>query len=145
SKSKDKWLEVHGGSHWAPFYTDYGVALQKRFFDYFLKNKLNGWDKQPRVQLNVRHPGEKFVVRHENEWPLARTRWTKLFLKEDLSLTEKQNGESGKISYDPKGKGVTFSMKVEKEIEITGPSALKLFVSSATADADIFAVLRVFD
>ncbi|TMG73466.1 MAG: CocE/NonD family hydrolase, partial [Betaproteobacteria bacterium] len=35
--SKQKWLEVHGGSHWAPFYTDYGVKLQKRFFDHFLK------------------------------------------------------------------------------------------------------------
>ena len=32
--SKEKWLEVHGGSHWAPFYTDYGVALQKKFLGY---------------------------------------------------------------------------------------------------------------
>ena len=55
SQSKEKWLEVHGGSHWALFYTDYGVSLQKRFFDYFLKGEANGWDKQPRVQLNVRH------------------------------------------------------------------------------------------
>jgi uncharacterized protein len=31
-----------------------------------------------------------------------------------------------------------------RETEITGPSALKLFVSSSTSDADIFAVLRVF-
>src|SRR5918992_1352877 len=63
SASKDKWLEVHGGSHWAPFYTDYGVALQKRFFGYFLKGEKNGWDKQPRVLLNVRHPCEKFEQR----------------------------------------------------------------------------------
>src|SRR5262245_62437384 len=69
--SKQKWLEVHGGSHWAPFYTDYGVALQKKFFGYFLKGEKNGWDKQPRVLLNARHPGEKFVQRYENEWPLA--------------------------------------------------------------------------
>ena len=27
-----------------------------------------------------RHPGEKFVVRDEREWPLARTQWTKLYL-----------------------------------------------------------------
>ncbi len=47
--SQQKWLEVHGGSHWAPFYTDYGVELQKRFFDYFLKGEQNGWDRQPRV------------------------------------------------------------------------------------------------
>ena len=34
----------------------------------------SGWDKQPKVLLQVRHPGEKFVARAENEWPLARTR-----------------------------------------------------------------------
>jgi len=147
SKSKDKWLEVHGGSHWAPFYTDCGVAIQKRFFDFFLKGKPNGWDRQPRVLLNVRHPGEKFVQRHENEWPLARTKWTKLFLDPDgFSLsTNQKNFSKTKIEYDPMGNGVTFSMIVKEETEITGPSALKLFVSSATADADIFAVLRVFD
>ena len=33
---------------------------------------------------------------------------------------------------------------VATETEITGPSALKLFLSSTTEDADIFAVLRVF-
>jgi len=145
SKSKNKWLEVHGGSHWAPFYTDYGVALQKKFFDYFLKNQPNGWDKQPRVQLNVRHPGEKFVLRHESEWPLARTKWTRFYLHKDFSLTEKESAGEGTVSYDPMGNGVTFSMTAANETEITGPSVLKLFVSSATADADIFAVLRVFD
>src|SRR5438105_14953713 len=30
------------------------------------------------------------------------------------------------------------------DMEITGPSALKLFVSSSTEDADLFVVLRVF-
>ena len=78
-----KWLEVHGDSHWSVFSNNYGLALQKRFFDYHLKGEKNGWDKQPRVQLNVRHPGEKFVLRHENEWPLARTQWTKFYLDTD--------------------------------------------------------------
>jgi predicted acyl esterase len=41
---------------------------------------------------------------------------------------------------------VTFrSAPLTRATEITGPSALKLWVSSETADADIFAVLRVFD
>jgi predicted acyl esterase len=35
-------------------------------------------------------------------------------------------------------------MPLERETEITGPSAAKLFVSSSTEDADIFVVLRVF-
>ena len=32
------------------------------------------------MALNVRHPGPKFVHRYENEWPLARTQWTKFYL-----------------------------------------------------------------
>ena len=73
--SKQKWLEAHGIEHWTHFYTDYGVNLQKRFFAHFLKGEKNGWDQQPKVQLQVRHP-ERFEERHENEWPLARTQWT---------------------------------------------------------------------
>ena len=68
--SKHKWLEVHGLEHWSEFYTNYGVDLQKRFFGHFLKGENTGWDKQPKVQLQIRHPGEKFVERHETSWPL---------------------------------------------------------------------------
>jgi predicted acyl esterase len=145
--SKQKWLEAHGGSHWAPFYTDYGVKLQKRFFDYFLKGKKNGWDRQPRVTLQVRHPGEKFVQRHEKEWPLKRTKWTKFYLDPTArSIVRVPAKSTGSITYDGLGEGVTFmSAPLDKATEITGPSALKLWVSSATVDADIFAVLRVFD
>ena len=58
-------------------------TLQKRFFGHFLKGENTGWERQPQVSLNVRHPGEKFVLRAENEWPLARTQWTKFFLQPD--------------------------------------------------------------
>ena len=79
--SKQKWLEAHPGRHEEWFYLPFGMALQKRFFDYFLKGEKNGWDKEARVWLNLRRPFSKeFQLRKENEWPLAETRWTKLFL-----------------------------------------------------------------
>ena len=145
--SKQKWLEAHGGSHWAPFYTDYGVKLQKKFFDYFLKGRKNGWDRQPRVLLQVRHPGEKFVQRAESEWPLKRTKWTKLYLDpQGMRLSTRPAASGTPVAYDGLGEGVTFATPpLEQATEITGPSALKLWVSSATTDVDIFAVLRVFD
>jgi hypothetical protein len=147
SASRKKWLEVHGGSHWAPFYTDYGVKLQKKFFDYFLKGRKNGWDRQPRVLLWVRHPGEKFVRREENEWPLKRTKWTRFYLDpQGMRLSDKPVAAEKSVSYEGLGEGVTFSTPpLAQATEITGPSALKLWVSSATTDADVFAVLRVFD
>jgi predicted acyl esterase len=146
SPSSQKWLEAHGDSHWTHFYSGYGVALQKRFFDHFLKGVDNGWDKTPRVMLNIRHPGEKFALRYEHEWPLARTRWTKFHLDPAaLALSPTPVATEGAVEYEGLGTGVTFSMTVDRETEITGPMAAKLFVSSSTKDADLFLIVRVFD
>jgi len=146
SASKQKWLEVHGIEHWTHFYTDYGVALQKKFFGHFLKGENTGWTKQPRVLLQVRHPGERFVERAEREWPLARTRWTKLYLHPaGQSLARAPVGRGGRVSYAGLGDGVTFlTPPLDEATEVTGPVAAKLWVSSETSDADLFLVLRVF-
>jgi len=146
SKSKDKWLEVHGIEHWTHFYTDYGMDLQKRFFGYYLKGEKNGWNKQPKVQLQVRHPGEVFVERHENEWPLKRTEWTKFYINpEDMSLSTTPQKKKAEATYGGFSDGLTFmTPPLEEAMEITGPIASKLFVSSETTDADMFLVLRVF-
>ena len=144
--SKHKWLEAHGDTHWLEFYTDYGVGLQKRFFGHFLKGEHTGWSKQPRVQLLVRHPEEKFVERHEHEWPLARTQWNKFYLDpQQRGLVREPAAIAARIDYEATSEGVTFSMEPLKEpMEITGPLAAKLFISSSTVDADLFLVLRVF-
>ena len=145
SASAQKWLEVHGGAHWAEFYTDYGVGLQKRFFDHFLKGHDNGWDRQPPVQLKVRHV-DKFVIRTEDEWPVARTQWTRFYLNPaHMELTSNPPAQASEVAYEAFGDGLTFlTPPMDKETEITGPSVLRLNISSSTSDADIFAVLRVF-
>ncbi len=145
--SDQKWLEIHGLDHFTHFYTDYGVSLQKRFFGHFLKGEDTGWDKQPKVALQVRHPEEKFVERAESEWPLARTEWTKYYLHSGsgrLRLEPHNNPRS--TPYGALGKGLTYlSPPFTEETEITGPASAKLFISSDTEDADIFLVLRLFD
>jgi uncharacterized protein len=143
--SPQKWLEAHGIEHWTEFYTDYGVRLQKRFFGHFLKGEDTGWGKQPRVQLQVRHI-DRFVERHESEWPLARTEWTRFHLDPaGPSLSREPPKSAQRLTFDALGDGITFfSPALEHETEITGPSAVKLTISSSTEDADIFIVLRVF-
>jgi uncharacterized protein len=145
--SKQKWLEVHGDTHFTHFYSSYGEELQKRFFGHFLKGEDTGWGKEPRVALNIRHPGERFMLRAENEWPLARTRWTKYFLQpRDFGLGTEAPGGEATLSYETTGDGLTFrTQPLKKNVEITGPVAAKLWVSSDTIDADLFLVLRVFD
>jgi uncharacterized protein len=143
--SKHKWLEAHGIEHWTHFYTDYGREQQLRFFDYFLHGKKNGWAKQPKVLLQVRHV-DRFVARAENEWPLKRTRWTKFYLEPTaMALTPKKPTGSARLNFAAMGDGLVFlTPPLARETEITGPSALKLFASSSTSDADFFVILRVF-
>lgn len=145
--SDQKWLEVHGLEHWTHFYTDYGLDLQKRFFGHFLKGEDTGWEEQPSVRLQVRRPGEEFVERHEDEWPLARTDWTRYHLDANgVGLATERPTEAGSVTYDALGDGVTFlTDPLPGETEITGPISAKLFVSSDTEDADLFLVVRLFD
>ena len=145
--SEQKWLEGHGLEHWTHFYTDYGRNLQKRFFDHFLKGEDNGWPDTPRVLLQVRHADGRFVERGEGEWPIARTRWTRLYVDAtDSTLRPDPADRQGAVEYEPlNSEGVTFTTPpLDEDMEITGPVAAKLFVSSATTDADLFLVLRVF-
>ena len=142
----EKWLEVHGREHWTHYYTGYGLDLQRRFFDYFLRGIDNGWDRTAPVRLNIRHPGERFVLREEREWPLARTQWTRVYLDAALmSLRPDPSAGAANLSYQALGEGADFALPAAAEpMELTGPLAARIFASSSTDDADLFLVLRLF-
>ncbi|MGH3649382.1 MAG: CocE/NonD family hydrolase, partial [Acidimicrobiia bacterium] len=146
SNTSQKWLEIHGLEHWTHFYTDYGVGLQKRFFARFLKDEDNGWGDEPPVRLQIRHI-DRFEERTVEAWPLPETEWTTVYLDAgDATLSLEEPAASRDVCYDATGNGVTFLLEpFDSETEITGPIALKLFVSSEATDADIFAVVRIFD
>lgn len=148
--SASKWLEVHGLEHFAEFYTDYGLRVQKRFFGHFLKGEDTGWDRQAAVQLNARHVDGSFELRNEDEWPLARTEWTRMYLDLNGGTLSSQPAD-GTVGpsvavFDAAGDGLTFTTEpFAEETEITGPAAARLLVSSSTPDADLFLTLRVLD
>ena len=145
SASSQKWLELHGLEHWTHFYTDYGRLLQLEFFDHFLKGVDNGWDRRPPVLIQVRHI-DHFEERTEEAWPIPRTRWTEMYLHPDLTLRDEPVTEGGALEFETMGDGLTFrTAPFEVATEVTGPSSVRLTVSSTTDDADLFCVLRVFD
>jgi uncharacterized protein len=81
--SKHKKLRIQAGTHVHPFYTEEGRQDQLRFFDYWLKGIDNGVMDEPPVKLAIRKGRDEIEWRQEHEWPLARTRWTRLYF--DLS------------------------------------------------------------
>ncbi len=99
--SREKWLEGRPGRHEEWFYLPYGMQLQKRFFDYYLKGAQNGWDKEPRVGLNLRRPFTEAVERRkETAWPLPGTRWTRLYLDAGAgALAWKAPSTDGRASF----------------------------------------------
>lgn len=145
--SDRKWLEVHGLQHWVEFYTDYGVGLQKRFFGHFLQGRDTGWDDQPPVLLNVRRADGGFEQRPEEEWPLARTKWTAFHLDLDhRALAPSAAPAERSAGFDALGDGLTFwTEPLTDELELTGPASASLRVASSTTDADLFLTLRVQD
>ena len=78
-----KKLRIHAGTHVHPFYSEEGRRDQLRFFDYWLKDIDNGVMDEPPVKLAIRKGRDEIEWRHEHEWPLKRTQWTKFYF--DLS------------------------------------------------------------
>lgn len=145
--SKQKWLEMHGDTHWTEYYTRRGRELMRQFFDHFLKGENNGWERRPPVMVNVRHPNEKFEMREEQAWPLEGTKWTRHYLNVASPLPALVLDPSVEASNSFRGfsQGITFySDPARERTEITGPVTAKLFVSSSTPDADLFVSLRAF-
>lgn len=144
--SEHKWLEIHGHPHWALYYTDYANDLQRRFFDQFLKGQGDWLETQPPVQLQVRHPGERFEQRAEQEWPLARTEWTRMYLDVAGKTLRGQPGGDAKVDYQAFGEGILLLAEpFQVDTEITGPMSAKLWISNSTEDTDVFLVVHLFD
>ncbi|RDI24203.1 hypothetical protein DFR41_105118 [Pseudacidovorax intermedius] len=145
--SRQKWLFAHIGTHYESFYLPHYVAIQQRFFKHFLAGEDNGWDREPPVQLAIRHADGTAEMRTEQEWPLACTAWTPFHLDAaDGSLGDVPPRGAGRASFEAMGEGLSFSTApFAQDTEFTGPAVLRLWVSSSTTDADLFVVLRVFD
>jgi predicted acyl esterase len=171
--ARHKKLRIHTGSHVHPFYTEEARQEQKKFLDCFLKGIDNGVMDEPPIKLAIRHGADKFEWRHEREWPLARTQWTKMYF--DLSAAEgagtltkdkpeKESsrtyaasslGTMGSTSASSSqvmgggikpGMGVTLeTAPLSEDLEVTGPLAASFWVSSSSEDMDLFLTLRNFD
>jgi predicted acyl esterase len=92
---------VHTGSHYHAFYSDEGRRAQKRFLDYWLKGIDEGFTDEAPIELAIRRGTERQEWRHEKEWPLARTRWTRLYLSPEPSGAFPAARRDGTLAAEP--------------------------------------------
>ncbi|MEM2868308.1 MAG: CocE/NonD family hydrolase, partial [Candidatus Bathyarchaeia archaeon] len=148
--SKEKWLRVHNTNEWYDYYTPENVEDLRRFFDYYLKGIENDWPKTPKVRLCILDPGGTDIInRPENEWPLARTQYRKLFLDAATgTLSPNPIPKESFIKYradDGKSKA-EFTMTFNEDTEVTGYLKLHLWVEAEGAmDMDLFVLVQKLD
>ena len=141
--SRQRWLYTHRGGKWATYYSEPALAAQERFFDHFLKGVDNGQDAQPPVRLEVREDRDTIhEVRQVESWPPPGVRWTELFLGGDGRLTEEAPADGG-VRFATAGERATWTWTVPRDLELSGPMALRLRVSLDSAeDANLFAAVE---
>jgi putative CocE/NonD family hydrolase len=152
ASSEDKWLQVHGRKEWETYYARESLERQKAFFDYFLKGIENDWRDTPRVCLEVREKFYQGQIHFENEWPIARTEYTKLYLDgKKMMLQKEPSKDEIKLTYkaDPgqtENNELRAKITFKEDIELTGYMKLKLWVSTDAADdMDIFIGIKKYD
>ena len=150
--SRQKWLEVHGRKKWAYFYEPENVRRQQEFFDCFLKGIPTPVTEWPKVRLESR---ERFYVgsmKLENEWPISRTQYTKLYLDTKTGSLKRQSvSQEQSFSYDARSEGpgphrAQFDLAFDKSTELIGHMNLKLWMAPDGADdMDIFVAIQKLD
>jgi uncharacterized protein len=119
-----------------------------RWYDHWLKGNDTGMMEEPPITLLIkgRNP-----YRQEYEWPLARTRWTSLFLGANQTLSETMPPEPGTVAFrnDPNilpnkpAQGLDFATSVlQEDLEVTGPVALYLWATLTEPEATWIVTIR---
>ena len=145
--SQEKWLRVHNTMEWVDYYDPIQIEDLRRFFDRYLKDMDNGWEKTPKVRLSVLDPGGiDEVGRVENGFPPAQSQYEKLFLDASAgALTMNPVAQESKVQYradDGKGQA-TFTIRFEEESEFIGYLKLRLWVEADGADdMDLFVLVQ---
>lgn len=146
-RSPQKWLEVHGRKKWYYYYEPESVKRQQDFFDHFLLGKPGLLADWPQVRVEVRERYYVGRVRNEQEWPIARTRYTRLHLNcATASLQPEPVSEEARLCYESCGGAehrAVFDFIFERPTELVGYMKLRLFVATEQGDdLDLFVAIQ---
>jgi putative CocE/NonD family hydrolase len=131
--SKNKKMRVHSGTHFHPFHSEEGRMDQLRFFDQWLKGIDTGIMDEPPVKLMIRTGGDmstkSYKFRFEHEWPLARTKWTKMYLKLDSERQTPDGKPEGELvaAVPAKETAATYQASPPSHAGVTSSSPAQTF------------------
>jgi predicted acyl esterase len=151
--SKEKYLLAHGQKKWAHYYVPENMRRLRDYFDHVLKGADNDVKNWPKVLVEVRERNGVATLRAENEWPIARTQYTKLYLDAANGRLERAPVvQSASVSYDAvvpelaEAECAAFQITFDRDTELTGYMKLRVFMSCTEGDdMDVFVGLHKLD
>ncbi|MEV6868182.1 CocE/NonD family hydrolase [Streptosporangium subroseum] len=141
----NKWLRLAPSYHLDDYYTPAALETERRFFDRYLKDIDNGWERDtPIVQISVLEPGRETSgparIRTARSWPVENTAYRKLYLDPaTATLGDTLPATQEHARYDARTGKATFSYTFSQDTEVTGFLKVKLWVEAKDAtDMDLF-------
>jgi len=124
-----------------PWHENHDIVL--RWYDHWLKGIDTGIMKEPPIRIFMQGINK---WRYEEEWPLARTKWTKFYLRQGGFLSEEMptwNEGQDSFTHIPwlkpgeKAPCVKYTTEpLAEDMEVIGPIALYFHASLTTEDAN---------
>jgi len=137
AKSEHKWVYTHRTGKWDAYYSPDVQEMTRNFMDCFLKGDTSsGFLDTPSVRLEVRSSlKEIHAVRHENEWPIARTEYTKLYLTGQQSLSLERPQTPMELAYPAKKGKAEFQHTFAEDTELSGYMKVRVWVEARPESA----------
>lgn len=164
--SKEKWLRINDSDSYEMIVDQEYMQDVLRFMDHYCKDADNGWEATPRVRLSIFDlSGKKNITgRAEADWPIPRTKYTRLYLDAATGTMGKEKPEESRIAYDtelehPRFNSIQeifekdllsgraeFTYTFPEDTEVVGTMELKCYVEAqGYDDMDLFVHMVCLD
>nr|WP_272927199.1 CocE/NonD family hydrolase [Enterococcus hirae] len=148
--SKEKWLRIHDRQEWPYYYDESNTEELRRFFDYYLLGKENGWPDTPTVRYSLLdlQGGNQTDIPAES-FPPATSENKRYYMNGQFrSLQETPEPTDLPVKYlaDNLPGRTSFQMTFDKETHFVGYPKVKLFIEvDGYDDMDVFVWVQKLD
>jgi uncharacterized protein len=148
--SADKWLRVHNSQEWPDYYDQDNQDDLLRFFDRYLKDEENGWERTPQVRYSLLdlEGGDRVLV-GADRFPPSDVISTKFYLEgRSRTLALEAPADEVPLTYAVAANpnAVSFLVHFDEETALVGYPKAHLWVEARDSDdIDLFVLLQKLD
>ncbi|KAF2009456.1 alpha/beta-hydrolase [Aaosphaeria arxii CBS 175.79] len=150
--TKNKWLRWHPWQEWYDLWGNPQADEELHsFFDHFLHGKKNDWLQTPRVRMALLRFGNQIPQSYENiveeDFPIPRTQYKKLFLQSDHTLSFDAPTTQGQTTYNSEHpESATFTHRFPETTRLVGLPKVVLYMTCPDHnDLDVYVLLEKLD